>query len=128
MLTSAVSLVIVVGVVAVVVFLVRYAIREAEGKDPRWGLVGRLQVGSPIADLGPKLFVIPTQRGLLLRSSSHREAEWERVYPWPSVHVDEVDGAVRVGGPFGIILCGVGSEGSVGESINRMRPSSDPPF
>lgn len=117
------SPIIVVGVAAIVFFLVRYAIREGEGKDPRWGLVGRPQAGSPIAEMGPKLFAVPTPQGLLLRSSSHREAEWERLYGWRSVHAEHVDGVIRIGGPFGIIVCTNRDDTTADESLSRMGPS-----
>lgn len=124
MLTQITSALIVVSVTVMALFLVRYAIREGEGKDPRWGLTGRPQAGSPICEMGPKLFAIPTWRGLLLRSSSHREAEWERLYEWPTVHVDEIGGALRLGGPFGVIICDARDDMSVQDCINRMGPSA----
>jgi len=125
-LTQIMSVLIVVGVVAIVFFLVRYAIREGEGKDPRWGLVGRPQPGSPIAEMGGRLFAVPTRQGLLLRSSSHREAEWERLYAWPDVDAEQVDGIIRIGGPFGTIVCTSSDDMTADECLGLIRPSASP--
>ena len=112
------------GLGVMIFFFLRWAVREGEGKDPRWGLVGSPEPGSPIAAMGPRLFAVPTPRGLLLRSSSHCEAEWERTYRWRDVHAEVLDGAVHLHGPFGVINCRNRADSTAQESLRRMGPTT----
>ncbi|MDI1290724.1 MAG: hypothetical protein PSX37_12335, partial [bacterium] len=62
------------------------------------------------------------EHGLLLRSSAHREAEWERLYAWRDVQAEQVDGIIRVAGPFGTIACANRDDTGADESLSRMGP------
>ena len=102
-----VSVLITFAVIAVIAFFVRWAIREGEGDDPRWGLTGRLDADSPLIGFADRAFAIPEAGRLTLRGCRRREAAWEQSYPWSSVSMQSATSAVVLTGPFGRLTCPV---------------------
>lgn len=102
-----VSLLITSAVIAVITFFVRWAIREGEGNDPRWGLTGHLDEESPLIGFADRAYAIPEVAKLTLRGSRRREAAWEQSYPWAHVSMESATAAVVLTGPFGRLTCPV---------------------
>lgn len=101
------SLLITSAVIAGLALFVRWAIREGEGDDPRWGLTGRLDADSPLIGFADRAYAIPEVAKLTLRGSRRREAAWEQSYPWASVSMQSATSAVVLTGPFGCLTCPV---------------------
>ncbi len=118
-----VSLLITTAVIAAVALLVRWAIREGEGNDPRWGLYGELDEASPLIDFATRAFAIPQPRTLILRGSRSREAAWEQSYLWTRVSMKASPSALILTGPFGQLTCPV-PEGLTLEDVTGRFPHS----
>lgn len=114
-----VSLLITSAVIAVIAFFVRWAIREGEGDDPRWGLTGRLDADSPLIGFADRAYAIPEAGRLTLRGSRRREAAWEQSYPWASVSIQSATSAVVLTGPFGHLTCPVPEGMSLEDVLTR---------
>jgi hypothetical protein len=128
MLSVVVPAVIVLGIGAMFLAFIRWAKRESEGEDPRWGMPGEIALYSTANHPpGNRVYVIPTVDGLLLRSSDRQEADWERLYPWYRVHVDIVGDGVRLGGPFGVVLARPTDGTALPTVLDRMGPRRTPP-
>ena len=76
MLAYVITELILVVMLGMFVAVVRWAAREGDGDDQRWGVAGFTASESAIEEMGAKVFAVPTTRGLLLRSSPRQEAEW----------------------------------------------------
>ncbi|MFA7322929.1 MAG: hypothetical protein WC005_01075 [Candidatus Nanopelagicales bacterium] len=105
------------------VALIRYAIREGEGQDPRWGMVGVPDPGSEIVALSSRLYVVPTSRTLVLRSSPNKEPAWEREFAWAGVDVSADETQVVLSGPFGVIRCLPDSSETLDQALAHMSPT-----
>jgi hypothetical protein len=112
------SLLITSAVITGVALFVRWAIREGEGDDPRWGLTGQLDAASPLIGFAERAFAIPEVAGLTLRGSRRREAAWEQRYSWSGVSIQPQASAVILSGPFGSLTCPV-PEGTSLEEVAR---------
>ncbi|MDD2858603.1 MAG: hypothetical protein PHU75_07995 [Candidatus Nanopelagicales bacterium] len=114
-------LVVFTAIIWAVIALIRFSIREGEGLDPRWGMVGTPESGSELAAMSARVFAVPTPAALVVRSSPNREASWEREYPWSTITVAGDDGQVLLRGPFGLVRCTPGDSDSISEALGRMR-------
>ncbi len=101
------SLLITSAVIAGLAVFVRWAIREGEGNDPRWGLTGHLDAESPLIGFADRAYAIPEVAKLTLRGSRRREAAWEQSYSWARVSMESATAAVVLTGPFGRLTCPV---------------------
>jgi hypothetical protein len=113
------SLLITSAVIAGLALFVRWAIREGEGDDPRWGLTGRLDADSPLIGFADRAYAIPEVAKLTLRGSRRREAAWEQSYPWASVSMQSATSAVVLTGPFGCLTCPVPEDMSLEDVLTR---------
>jgi hypothetical protein len=119
-----VSLLITVAVIGGVAALVRWAIREGEGNDPRWGLYGRLDQESPLASFATRAFAIPQSNALVLRGSRAREAAWERSYIWTRVSMHSSTATIVLTGPFGQLTCPIPPDVPLADVIQRFSPAA----
>ena len=130
MLAIVVPAVIVLGILAFYLSVVRWAHREGRGEDPRWGMPGEIASYSTAAlPAGRAVHVVPTPEGLLLRSDSNREPEWEQLFRWYRVHAEIADDTIRLGGPFGVVLAHPTDGTPLPTALDRMGPRRPPsPF
>jgi hypothetical protein len=113
------SLLITSAVITGVALFVRWAIREGEGDDPRWGLTGQLDAASPLIGFADKAFAIPEVSKLTLRGSRRREAAWEQSYPWARITLASGTSAIVLAGPFGSLTCPVPDGMALAEVLQR---------
>ena len=119
------SLLITSAVIALIAFFVRWAIREGEGDDPRWGLTGQLDEESPLFGFAQRAYAIPEKATLTLRGSRGREAAWEQSYRWAGVSMVAAPSGIVLTGPFGRLTCPV-PEGMDLEEVRRRFAGAPP--
>ncbi len=118
-LSSLLSLLITTAVITAVALLVRWAIREGEGDDPRWGLTGQLDPDSPLSGFAERAYAVPEARVLTLRGSRRRETAWEKSYPWRRVSLMADPPLIVLIGPFGRLSCPVPDDIAFEEAVAR---------